>query len=234
MLRLSIVALGLCAQELTSTVTKGREVDSLIVSGTWDDLDGDGIDEIATIVRERLVSFQGHRIRGGAVTLEIRSGATLRMLKSHDAVEYPRLGVTASTLPGWGERGGRALVVEDPLGLHVYTGFDPSRSVTLSGCVALLGTIPDEDGDGKVELVVNRYDADEDDYRPAIVRSASLKPDSVRFREFPVPASSVGDLDGDGALDLMSIWPMDGGPVVVSSTTGAVLCRVTESASRDS
>jgi hypothetical protein len=223
MLLLAMAAAFSFAQTESERASAHRDFDSFAFAGPWPDLDGDGLEEVATIVRERIVSFQGEWIRGGELSLEIRSGATLRVLSARPLSRSCVETRDPSVVAGWGDRGDPALVHGDPYALHVHSGPTMELVATLPGCIDVVGTIPDEDGDGKVELVADRYRVDDLDYRPVIVRSSSRQIDSGRFDALPLPATSIGDVDGDGRIDLTPKWPPLGESVFVSGATGKVL-----------
>jgi hypothetical protein len=222
MLPLAMAAAISFAQTAGSATGQRDERDRLFLAGRWHDLNGDGVDDVAMVEEKWLVSFQGRRLRGGETRLEIRSGATLELLTARPSPPrciqgHPLVRVA------WGERGDVAFLHEDPTGLHVHSEPALKLVATLPECAELLGTIPDEDGDGKVELVVNRYRFEDFDYRPAIVRSAELRVDSARFGGLPLPATSIGDVDADGRIDLAVKWPPLAQAVYVSGATGSVL-----------
>ncbi|MBL8802423.1 MAG: hypothetical protein JNN27_10530 [Planctomycetes bacterium] len=199
--------------------------DSVAIAGAWTDLDGDGSRDVALVSRSVPILSESETPR--TARFEVISSRDGQLLQQLDlGVEVP---IDADCLTSIGARDGApellAFVAMD--GVRILVATQAPKSTVVRDASGVVAWIPDEDGDGAAELVVQRANKS-----PALLPSRTWTADVDRYRSVRGSAASVGDVDADGVVDIIARRSESEGVVaVVSGKSGKLIVAVDETAS---
>jgi hypothetical protein len=169
---------------------------SVAIAGAWKDLDGDGAHDIALVSRACPILTESKT--PCSTRLEVISSRDGKLLQQRELIGDEFLPACITSTPA--QAGGpQLLAFVAPDGVRILVDSEAPQSKFIPEASGLVAWIPDEDGDGLADLVVERAN-----HSPALLTSRAWTLDVERYRSIQGLATTVGDVDADGVVDLVA------------------------------